>query len=441
MAIGPLDVASRTSAFAFKGNKGNKEDITAIGRKLKVHTVLEGSVRKAGNRLRISALMMPPIDTPQTVRGLPYTSSQRSYWLSSLLSRSEMSVLVEALTLVVPRSALDISFPGATDGFLEALSDPAVDKRFVCSDDHLVSVSFMSPAALEPVARRLTAHGLVEMEDSGFREFALVDQHFGPTMPCEWLVWKRHDEGYTTAWIATSEPGELAKPEGWTPAQSRQLSRSDVRDQTGWGMRLAEENGIETWLDFTTGRISVGLSHRSETAPRPVGPQSELGVDSYDEPVRGGAGHALLQVVHKALDEFGWRYQSATSGTAVVFRVAAEHVPHDFFVSIDEEMKVVVCYLNTSFRVPEAIRPAVCELLTRANYGLRIGNLEMDMSDGEVRYKTSIDVDGGTLTTRMVKILIASASEVFDIYFPAVMKVVYGNQTPEEAIREVEATG
>jgi serine/threonine protein kinase/Flp pilus assembly protein TadD len=50
-----LDVASRTSAFSFKGNK---EDISAVGRKLKVHTVLEGSVRKAGNRLRISTQLV-----------------------------------------------------------------------------------------------------------------------------------------------------------------------------------------------------------------------------------------------------------------------------------------------------------------------------------------------------------------------------------------------
>ena len=50
-----LDVASRTSAFAFKGSK---DDIGAIGRKLKVHTVLEGSVRKAGSRLRISTQLI-----------------------------------------------------------------------------------------------------------------------------------------------------------------------------------------------------------------------------------------------------------------------------------------------------------------------------------------------------------------------------------------------
>ena len=50
-----LDVASRTSAFAFKGSK---DEIGTIGRKLKVHTVLEGSVRKAGSRLRISTQLI-----------------------------------------------------------------------------------------------------------------------------------------------------------------------------------------------------------------------------------------------------------------------------------------------------------------------------------------------------------------------------------------------
>ena len=45
-------VVARTSAFAFKG-KG--ADIREIGRQLNVEAVLEGSVRKAGNQLRITA--------------------------------------------------------------------------------------------------------------------------------------------------------------------------------------------------------------------------------------------------------------------------------------------------------------------------------------------------------------------------------------------------
>ncbi len=46
-----LHVASRTSVFALKGAK---EDVRALGSRLGVSTVLEGSVRKAGSRLRIA---------------------------------------------------------------------------------------------------------------------------------------------------------------------------------------------------------------------------------------------------------------------------------------------------------------------------------------------------------------------------------------------------
>jgi serine/threonine protein kinase/Flp pilus assembly protein TadD len=47
-----LEVVSRTSAFAFKGKN---VDMREIGRQLGVKTLLEGSVRKAGNRLRVTA--------------------------------------------------------------------------------------------------------------------------------------------------------------------------------------------------------------------------------------------------------------------------------------------------------------------------------------------------------------------------------------------------
>jgi TolB-like protein/class 3 adenylate cyclase/Tfp pilus assembly protein PilF len=50
-----LKVISRTSAFHFKGKD---IDLRTIGEKLKVENVLEGSVRKAGNRLRISAQLI-----------------------------------------------------------------------------------------------------------------------------------------------------------------------------------------------------------------------------------------------------------------------------------------------------------------------------------------------------------------------------------------------
>jgi serine/threonine-protein kinase len=54
-----LRVTGRTSSFAFKGKA---QDLRAIGASLGVATVLEGSVRKAGSRLRITAQLVKTAD-------------------------------------------------------------------------------------------------------------------------------------------------------------------------------------------------------------------------------------------------------------------------------------------------------------------------------------------------------------------------------------------
>jgi serine/threonine-protein kinase len=54
-----LQVPARTSAFVFKGKTG---DIREIGRRLNVATVVEGSVRRSGTRLRVSAQLIKVAD-------------------------------------------------------------------------------------------------------------------------------------------------------------------------------------------------------------------------------------------------------------------------------------------------------------------------------------------------------------------------------------------
>jgi len=57
--IPELKVAARTSSFHFKGKTG---EIADIGRQLKVANVLEGSVRKSGNQVRITAQLIKADD-------------------------------------------------------------------------------------------------------------------------------------------------------------------------------------------------------------------------------------------------------------------------------------------------------------------------------------------------------------------------------------------
>jgi serine/threonine protein kinase/tetratricopeptide (TPR) repeat protein len=57
-----LRVAARASSFQFKGKN---EDLAVIGEKLNVATLLDGSVRKAGNRVRISVQLVKAADRVQ----------------------------------------------------------------------------------------------------------------------------------------------------------------------------------------------------------------------------------------------------------------------------------------------------------------------------------------------------------------------------------------
>ncbi len=54
-----LRVIARTSAFAFRGKE---QDLRTIGERLRVGTILEGSVRRAGNRIRVTAQLIKVAD-------------------------------------------------------------------------------------------------------------------------------------------------------------------------------------------------------------------------------------------------------------------------------------------------------------------------------------------------------------------------------------------
>ncbi len=94
-----------------------------------------------------------------------------------------------------------------------------------------------------------------------------------------------------------------------------------------------------------------------------------------------------------------------------------------------------VCPLN----VPEARRPAVAEFITRANYGMIIGNFEMDYTDGEVRYKTSIDVEGVGLSAPLAKQMVYANVLIMDRYLPGLMAVMYGSEAPRDAVERIES--
>lgn len=120
-----------------------------------------------------------------------------------------MSVLCEAISVVIPRAVLDRLYPGGTDGYAAATPN-----RTFCADEHLTRIGFMHPADVKQQIDHLVAVGLTPAEDDVFVDLAVIDQFEGSTLPCPWIDWERID-GLTRAWLVGTEQGALATPSGW----------------------------------------------------------------------------------------------------------------------------------------------------------------------------------------------------------------------------------
>ncbi len=81
----------------------------------------------------------------------------------------------------------------------------------------------------------------------------------------------------------------------------------------------------------------------------------------------------------------------------------------------------------------------MAEFLTRANYGLIIGNFELDFGDGEIRYKTSLDVEGDRLSQASIKQLVYTSVLTMDQYLPGIEAVIKYGMNAEAAIALVES--
>ena len=88
--------------------------------------------------------------------------------------------------------------------------------------------------------------------------------------------------------------------------------------------------------------------------------------------------------------------------------------------------------------VDEAHRKEVAEFFTRANFGLNFGNFELDMRDGEIRYKMCVDCDHTTLSGQMIESSLDIPIAMFERYGDEMLKVMFGMESAEEAIKIVE---
>lgn len=145
----------------------------------------------------------------------------------------------------------------------------------------------------------------------------------------------------------------------------------------------------------------------------------------------------ISDTLHAFFSENEWATNAGNNGSLVTGFQGKNGQWTCVAVPLEEQDQLLfysVCPVST----PAEKLGAVAELLHRANYGMHIGNFELDFGDGEVRFKTSIDTEGDEPSVALYRNLIYMNCMMMDRYLPAILKVIAGDTEPSAAIEEVE---
>jgi hypothetical protein len=147
---------------------------------------------------------------------------------------------------------------------------------------------------------------------------------------------------------------------------------------------------------------------------------------------------ALFAVIEKFFTDDEWYFMPMGDKLMLQMAYQGKNGKWTCYAQVNEDQQIFFFYSVCPINVPEEKRKEMAELLTRANYGLKVGNFELDFSDGEVRYKTSVDVEDTDLTPALVHNLVYANVWTMDRYLPGILLTAYGSVSPEEAIKKIE---
>lgn len=144
---------------------------------------------------------------------------------------------------------------------------------------------------------------------------------------------------------------------------------------------------------------------------------------------------SLLQTVQTFFQQDGWDFRLLNQAQTLQLAFQGNHDRWTCYAQTNEVQQHFVFYSIAPITVPSEKRMAIAEFLCRVNDGMVIGNFEINFENGEIRYKTSIDVNGDRLTNALIKQLVYNNVLTMDQYLPGIKAVVEVGILPAVAIQ------
>ncbi|HBE36739.1 MAG TPA: hypothetical protein DD990_37000, partial [Cyanobacteria bacterium UBA11368] len=195
--------------------------------------------------------------------------------------------------------------------------------------------------------------------------------------------------------------------------------------------------GIANFFQDMVGENLDGIAEDFST--QTIEALSNLFQELYVEPSQEAsqestAESSIFDTMLEFFTQDDWSFVKVEGEPALQLAIEGNNGRWNCYAEANESQQQMVFYSLCPINAPASKRQALAEFLTRINYGTIIGNFELDMEDGQIRYKTSIDVEGATLTFAQIKNLVYTNVRMMDEHLPGIMSVINRNLSSNEAI-------
>jgi tetratricopeptide (TPR) repeat protein len=296
------------------------------------------------------------------------------------------------------------------------------------------------PKEALPRYNRATAQllgGDVKGAIDGFTKTIELDPEFVPAYIRRGEA--RHDLEELDASLADFDAALRLSPDDPDALAQRATVRAELSDFDGAVHDIERALAIapKDWeMRENADEILVALRKAKETHAKHNHAASALDVHTLEAPKA-----PATSVIEEALSEAGWPFSREDDGQGMIdylLPMTNSAFIEAFVMRLSEEFERLVLYVLFHPKAKKEHRGELCEFVARANYGMGDGNFEMDVDEGSVRFRVSLDFTGTALPGPLVRNMIVDAMNTIELYEGALSRVIAGKTKAKSALRAAE---
>ena len=138
----------------------------------------------------------------------------------------------------------------------------------------------------------------------------------------------------------------------------------------------------------------------------------------------------MLVAARSFLERDGWKFSGKEGGQVLRLRYSGSTEDYAVLVRAREDCNQLIVYSVFPEVVAEPMRGRVAEYLTRVNWGMSYGNFELHFATGEVRFRTSVSIEGAEPLDELIRPPLYANVHTMDRYLHDIAAVAAGTLPP-----------